>query len=68
MKTPTGFRMKFKNLPTGTLYTCYESFTHKGGKVSTEKLWLFLPHDGERTFVGLCSEMTADEALAIVER
>ena len=58
--------MKFKVIPTGTLYTCYEGFTHKGGKVTTEKLWLWLPHSGERSFVGLCSEMTADEALAAV--
>jgi hypothetical protein len=57
--------MEDVRLTRGTLTTCWDSYT-RDGRVTTEKLWLYLPNDGERRFLGLVSEMTRDEAMAMV--
>jgi len=55
-------------LPSGTIYYGLERFTHKDGSITNEELWVFLPKGfGERRFLGLCSEMSADDACAKVQ-
>jgi hypothetical protein len=66
-------RLRFcESIPAGRgkLGACYSSIEKKGGGVTHEWLWHWLPNDGlgERRFVGVVSEMPEAEALEIAGR
>lgn len=51
-----------------TLTTCFATYTHADGSVSVEKMWLLLPRDGQREFLGLVADTTEEAALVVAAK